>query len=150
MSDLFKDLLDFSTILDLFDPRTAVYILLVGIIFFFGKLAFSLLFPYNLNDELTTKDNKAVAVSFGGFLFGLGIILWGILGDHNDEIHRKNRLILQQDDGIKNNNLEVLSKDRQIAFTQERNRYRRVMIVALVVINLLLIGLFYYLISSSR
>ena len=69
---------------------------------------------------------------------------------HNDEIHRKNRLISEQDSGIKDNNLEVLSKDRQIAFTQERNRYRRVMIISLVIINLLLVGLFYYLMKASK
>ena len=70
--------------------------------------------------------------------------------DTNDILHRKNRLISEQDEGIRNNNQELLSKRKQIRFTEERNRYRRIMIISLIIINLLLIGLFYYLINASK
>ena len=62
----------------------------------------------------------------------------------------ENRLISEQDEGIRNNNQELLSKRKQIRFTEERNRYRRIMIISLIIINLLLIGLFYYLINASK
>ena len=81
----------------------------------------------------------------------------GILGtsdtqqeETNSVRHRKNRIIHQQDEGIRNNNQELLSKRKQIKFTEERNRYRRIMIISLVIINLLLVGLFYYLMKASK
>lgn len=81
----------------------------------------------------------------------------GILGtsdtqqeETNSVLHRKNRIIHQQDEGIRNNNQELLSKRKQIKFTEERNRYRRIMIISLVIINLLLVGLFYYLMKASK
>jgi len=86
MSEKFNLLLNKEIIWDLFDPNAVVYLTLVLIIFYLGKKVYDLLTPYNLNQELVDLDNKAVAVSFAGYLFGLGIILWGVLGDSPEGI----------------------------------------------------------------
>jgi uncharacterized membrane protein YjfL (UPF0719 family) len=44
-----------------------------------GKKVYDVLTPYNLNEQLIEVDNKAVALSFAGYMFGLGIILRGVL-----------------------------------------------------------------------
>jgi len=89
MKSQLDELWEISTVLEILDPRSVVYLLLVIILFYIGKQAFNLLSPYNLDSELTEVDNKAVAVSFGGFLFGVGIILWGILGDDSVDVVTK-------------------------------------------------------------
>ena len=76
MSERFSQLLDREIIWELLDPNAVVYLTLVLIIFYVGKKAYDLLTPYDLNHELLEADNKAVAVSLSGYLFGLGIILF--------------------------------------------------------------------------
>lgn len=61
-----------------------------------------------------------------------------------DLIYRKNKIIEIQDSTIKSNNQDLISKDRQIQFTLERNRYRRTMMIILVTINIVLLSIFYY------
>ena len=86
MSERFNQLLDREIIWELLDPNAVVYLTLVLIIFYVGKKAYDLLTPYDLNYELLEADNKAVAVSLSGYLFGLGIILWGVLGDSPEKL----------------------------------------------------------------
>jgi len=86
MSERFNQLLDREIIWELLDPNAVVYLTLVLIIFYVGKKAYDLLTPYDLNHELLEADNKAVAVSLSGYLFGLGIILWGVLGDSPEKL----------------------------------------------------------------
>ncbi len=71
--------LDTGTALDLLDPQAAVYLLLTVLVFYVGKLVNEKCTPYDLNEQLTTVDNKAVALSFAGYIFALGIILYGVL-----------------------------------------------------------------------
>ena len=56
------------------------------------------------------------------------------------EIHQKNKRIDVQDKDIIKINSKLNSKNRQLEFTKERNRYRLIMIGILITINLLLIG----------
>lgn len=85
MIELLTDMIDFRPILDLFQPQSAAYLLIILVILFVGKKVDELLTPYDLNKELTEIDNKAVAVSFAGYLFGLGIIMWGVLSTDPSE-----------------------------------------------------------------
>ncbi len=55
-------------------------------------------------------------------------------------IYDKNQLIESQDNEIKKRNNELMSKDRQIQFTLERNRYRRIIMISLIATNVALIG----------
>ncbi len=48
-------------------------------ILWIGKKVYDIFTPYKIDKELTTNDNKAVAVSFAGYLTGLGIIIWGVV-----------------------------------------------------------------------
>jgi len=71
--------LSFKPIIELFQPVTATYLLAVFVIMVIGKYVHDLCTDYNLDHELTTLDNKAAALSVSGYLFGLGLILWGVV-----------------------------------------------------------------------
>jgi uncharacterized membrane protein YjfL (UPF0719 family) len=81
---------------DLMDANAVVYLAASLIIFFIGKKIYDFIVPYDMNKELVDVDNKAVAVSLSGYLIGLGIILWGVLGDSAEKIIM-NKKDLQQD-----------------------------------------------------
>jgi len=57
-----------------------------------------------------------------------------------DTIHKKNQLIRSQDKNIQQTNIALLSKNRQISFTKERNSYRRIMLILLIVVNILIMA----------
>ena len=63
----------------LYDPHAIFYLFAVVAVLYVGKKVNDLLTPYDLNEELTEKDNKAVALSLAGYLFGLAIILSSVL-----------------------------------------------------------------------
>ena len=63
----------------LYDPHAFYYLFAVVAVLYVGKKVNDLLTPYDLDEELTEKDNKAVALSLAGYLFGLAIILWSVL-----------------------------------------------------------------------
>ena len=88
MNDLVRDMIDFGPILDLFQTEAAAYLLIVLLVLIIGKKIDEMVTPYDLNRELTEIDNKAVAVSFAGYLFGLGIIMWGVLSTDPSEAAR--------------------------------------------------------------
>lgn len=71
---------------DLLDANAVVYLAASIIIFFIGKKIYDFIVPYDMNKELVEIDNKAVAVSLSGYLIGLGIILWGVLGDSAEKV----------------------------------------------------------------
>lgn len=66
---------------------------------------------------------------------------------HNDKVKIKtnNRQITYQDGDIIKLNTALTTKERQIRYTIERNRNKRVMVVLLILINVGLIYLTYYL-----
>ncbi|MBC2607195.1 DUF350 domain-containing protein [Pelagicoccus albus] len=65
--------------LSLIDPQAIVFLAISILVLWVGKLVNDLCTPYQLNHELTQKDNKAIAVSFSGYMFAIGIILWSVL-----------------------------------------------------------------------
>lgn len=78
--------MDTEVIWDLLDANAIVYLAATIVIFYIGKKVYDLIVPYDMNKELVGTDNKAVAVSLSGYLIGLGIILWGVLGDNPEKI----------------------------------------------------------------
>ncbi len=71
--------LSLRPIVELFQPVAATYLLTILIIMVIGKKIHNYCTDYDLDYELTTTDNKAVALSTTGYLFGLGLILWGVI-----------------------------------------------------------------------
>jgi uncharacterized membrane protein YjfL (UPF0719 family) len=78
MNTLLENLLDFEPVFGLLQIEGAAYLFVVLIILISAKLLHDWITPYKLNQELTEHDNKAVAVAFSGYIFGVGIILIGI------------------------------------------------------------------------
>ncbi len=71
--------LSLKPVVELFQPVAATYLLAVLLIMVIGKKIHNLCTSYDLDHELTSSDNKAVALSATGYLFGLGLILWGVI-----------------------------------------------------------------------
>ncbi len=86
MSELVSNALDVSEVWDLFDPHALVYLLTMLGIFVLGKWVYDLLTPYKLNEQLVEVDNRAIAVSFTGYLLGLGIILEGVVAQESSSL----------------------------------------------------------------
>ena len=76
--------LSFRPIAELFQPVAATYLLAVLAIMVIGKRLHNQFASYDLDHELTTTDNKAVALSTSGYLFALGLILWGVITPNGD------------------------------------------------------------------
>lgn len=77
--DILNRLLDINDVRELYQPEAVIYLFTILVVFYAGKKVYDLLTPYNLNEQLVKVDNKAVALSFTGYMFGLGIILLGVL-----------------------------------------------------------------------
>lgn len=82
--EFFTDLFNTEDAFSIFSLDSLVYFFGALIVFFVGRLIHDLCTPYKLNKELTEHDNKAVALSFGGYLFGLFIIFTGVIGSPSD------------------------------------------------------------------
>jgi len=78
MTELFENLLDTEPVFWLLQFEGAVYLLTIFIVLYAAKLIYDLFTPFSINDQLTKEDNKAIAVSFSGYVFGVLIILLGI------------------------------------------------------------------------
>ena len=76
--------LSLRPIADLFQPVAATYLLIILAIMVIGKRLHNHFSSYDVDHELTTTDNKAVALSVSGYLFALGLILWGVVTPNGD------------------------------------------------------------------
>lgn len=65
--------------LQLIDSQAIIFLTLAIAILWIGKIVNDFCTPYRLSSQLTEKDNKAIAVSFSGYLLAIGIIVWGVL-----------------------------------------------------------------------
>ncbi|MDQ8204204.1 DUF350 domain-containing protein [Pelagicoccus sp. SDUM812003] len=74
-----NELFGTEEVFSLIDPLAIVFLGISIVILWIGKWVNDLCTPYQLSQELTQKDNKAIAVSFSGYILGIGIILWGVL-----------------------------------------------------------------------
>jgi len=77
------------------------------------------------------------------------------LRTHGSEVDNKRQVILsrnkqiqEQDADLEAINLKLISRKRQNEFSAERNRYKKVLLVILVVCNIILLGYFGYLITN--
>ncbi len=86
MYELVSNALDVSEVGELFDPHSLVYLVTMLGIFVIGKWVYDLLTPYKLNQQLVEVDNRAIAVSFTGYLLGLGIILEGVVAQESSSL----------------------------------------------------------------
>lgn len=73
----------------------------------------------------------------------------GSLAQRQTEIQKNNNDIMNQDSNINKLNISLLSKERQIEYTNERNRNRRIMVAVLIIINLVLIFVAYMLYNNK-
>lgn len=80
MVEYLKTLIDTEAISEIWYPWAFAYIGLIVVLMFVGKAGYQLMSPFKVNEQLTEKDNRAVAVSMGGFLFGVAMIQWGVMG----------------------------------------------------------------------
>lgn len=83
--DLFSEYITISGALSIIHFSAFAYLALVFSVFFIGKVINDLLTPYNIDNELTGKDNKALAVSYIGYLIGQGIIILGVFNGPDDK-----------------------------------------------------------------
>ena len=61
--------------------EAGIYLIAAFILLWIGKLINDWTTPYKIDEELTGKDNKALAVSFIGYMIGVAIIIVGVLSD---------------------------------------------------------------------
>ena len=78
MNEYINELLSIDDVMWLLQFEGAVYIITVFIVLYAAKLLYDLFTPFSINEQLTEKDNKAVAVSFSGYMLGVIIIMLGI------------------------------------------------------------------------
>jgi uncharacterized membrane protein YjfL (UPF0719 family) len=78
MNEYINELLSTDDVMWLLQFEGAVYIITVFIVLYAAKLLYDLFTPFSVNEQLTEKDNKAVAVSFSGYMLGVIIIMLGI------------------------------------------------------------------------
>ncbi|VAX35361.1 hypothetical protein MNBD_UNCLBAC01-44 [hydrothermal vent metagenome] len=84
MKEQLVNLLDVSPVMDLLDSRSVMFVFLSLALFYIAKKIYDMVTSFDLNHELVDVDNKAVATSFMGFLFGVGIVIYGVLGDSSN------------------------------------------------------------------
>jgi uncharacterized membrane protein YjfL (UPF0719 family) len=65
--------------LQIIDSQAVIYLVLSIALLAVGKKINDLLSPYDLNEQLTQADNKAIALSFTGYLIAIIIIICSIL-----------------------------------------------------------------------
>lgn len=81
---MINELFNLEDVYSLHQPETFIYLLVTLSVLYIGKKVYDWSVPYDLNEQLTVIDNKAAAVSFAGYMFGLGIIMRGVLSTDTD------------------------------------------------------------------
>ena len=72
-----------------------------------------------------------------------------IVDNKRKEILSRHKEIQKQDKDLEAINLKLISRKRQNEFSVERNRYRKVMLVLLVICNIILLGYFSHLLTKG-
>ena len=98
MNELIQEMLSSNVIKELVRFDGALYVLLAFILLYVAKLLYDLFTPYSLNEQLTEKDNKAVAVAFSGYMLGILIIILGVYSsDGYNAVAENNYIVILQD-----------------------------------------------------
>jgi uncharacterized membrane protein YjfL (UPF0719 family) len=79
MTEYLKAAFNTDGIFHALDIYSFAYFLLAMVIFFLATIINNFFSAYSLQEELTKKDNKAVAVSFAAYIFSVAIIIFGIM-----------------------------------------------------------------------
>lgn len=77
--EFFKEYIAYENALDVLNFNSLGYLGVALLCMVLGKFVNDLLTPYKLNKELADSDNKALAVSYIGYLVAQGIIIVGVL-----------------------------------------------------------------------
>jgi len=77
--ELLRPFLEYEQALNSLSFDALIYLVLAIVLFVIGKFMYDILTPYSINKELGDTDNKALAVTYGGYLVAQGIILIGVL-----------------------------------------------------------------------
>ena len=97
MEEIIAALLDTSALQIFTHLDGLAYMVVILIVFVLAKLAYDLFTPYKLSEQLTTKDNKAAAVSFAGYMFAVGIVVLGVYTSEPDAGFAASRADLVRD-----------------------------------------------------
>jgi uncharacterized membrane protein YjfL (UPF0719 family) len=76
---MFDGLWDLDAAAGYVNFKSLAFLLEALVLIWIGKIIRDVLSPFNINEELTSKDNKALAVSYSGYMIGQGIVILGIL-----------------------------------------------------------------------
>ncbi len=82
---MIQEYFDFSSAWNIISFEALLYLLLVLALIWLGKLINDITTSYNINEELTEKDNKALALSYTGYLMAQGIIVLGLFSGEESE-----------------------------------------------------------------
>ena len=99
---------------------------------------------YNaLQDHLTVlkNHNQTISTSIGADAASIG--------NNEQIINSNNARIMNQDSDINKLNISLVSKERQISYTTERNRNRRIMIAILILVNIILLAAAYFIYTAD-
>lgn len=88
-SEIFSELLGKAELKSIISFEAPVYLAICLAILVIAKFSYNMVHPFNLNEQLHKKDNKAVALSFLGFMLGTGYILWKMLSHEAVESSQK-------------------------------------------------------------
>ena len=70
-----------------FDATALIFFVIAVLLLLMCKLIFDWITPYNIDEQLLEKDNKAIAISFSGFLGGLCIVIASVIVDESAPIY---------------------------------------------------------------
>lgn len=77
--ELLNPFLDVKSALDYLSFNSLIYTVLSILLIVIGKVVYDLFTPFNLDRELGDRDNKALAISYSGYLVSMAIIIIGVL-----------------------------------------------------------------------
>ena len=99
---------------------------------------------YNaLQDHMSVikKLNQTISTSIGADATSIS--------NNEQIINSNNARIMNQDSDINKLNISLVSKERQISYTTERNRNRRIMIAILILVNIILLAAAYFIYTKK-
>lgn len=79
MQQLIDRLSDTSALAELNQPLALLYLVASVAVLLLGRVIYRARVGYDLNHELGSSDNPAVAIAFSGYMFALGNVLFGVL-----------------------------------------------------------------------
>jgi uncharacterized membrane protein YjfL (UPF0719 family) len=79
MDKMISRLFKVEPVWDLYQPEALLYLLLLIALMWIAGRIYNARVPYDLVEELAHADNPAVGISYAGFVFGLGLALYGVL-----------------------------------------------------------------------